>query len=338
MNYIGSKLSLLPFLENVYHQVADGNEKVFCDIFAGTGAVGRHFKRLGLKVIANDIQYYAYALNKAYLEISRPPSFSRIRGLRKRNVKSVLSLLNQLDGVEGFISENYGPAGGRMYYTAENASKADAIRLQLEEWREEKRLTEREYYYLLCSLIEAVDEVANTASVYGAYLKRFKKTARRDLTLKPLQLIKHVSGCKAWNLNALELVRRIDCDILYLDPPYNQRQYGANYHVLETVAAYDAPRLRGITGMREYHRSDFCRKGTAKRAMRDMIVAARTKHILVSYNDEGVMSLDDIQQLLSLRGTPRIFKTGHTRFKADAGRRYKRDRTTEFVHYVRVVR
>ena len=69
VNYIGSKYSLLPFLDQVYRDIADGSEKVFCDIFAGTGAVGRHFKRLGLRVIANDIQYYAFALNKAYIEI-----------------------------------------------------------------------------------------------------------------------------------------------------------------------------------------------------------------------------------------------------------------------------
>ena len=75
MNYIGSKHSLLPFLEEVYHSIADGTETVFCDLFAGTGAVGRLFKRLGLQVIANDLQYYAFVLNKAYLEINEPPLF-----------------------------------------------------------------------------------------------------------------------------------------------------------------------------------------------------------------------------------------------------------------------
>ena len=168
MNYIGSKYTLLPFLDRVYRHIADGDEKVFCDIFAGTAAVGRHFKRLGLKVISNDLQYYAYALNKAYIEINETPSFT---GLRKKyrgrasfddQVESVLAFINGLPGKSGFVSDNYGPAGNRLYYTRENAEKADAIRQAIERWRARMIITEHEFFYVLCSLLEAVDQVANT--------------------------------------------------------------------------------------------------------------------------------------------------------------------------------
>src|SRR6185295_4218049 len=101
----------------------------------------------------------------------------------------------------------------------------------------------------------------------------------------------------------------IECDVLYLDPPYNHRQYGANYHVLETIAAYDYPQLTGVTGMRDYPRSRYCQPKSAKDVLADLVRAARAKHIFVSYNDEGVMSLENIQDILSLRGTPRIFQT-----------------------------
>ena len=349
MNYIGSKLTLLPFLEDVFRQVADGSEKVFCDLFAGTGAVGRHFKRLGLQVIANDLQYYAYVLNKAYLEINEPPAFALLHAAYKDEIKThrslfndplqeALAFINDLPGVAGFITKNYSPVGERMYYTVENAQKADAIRMAIESWRSDGLMTEQEYFYVLCSLLEAIDQVANTASVYGAYLKNFKASATKPLRLKPLELARRVQGCRVWNRDANELIQEITCDVLYLDPPYNHRQYGANYHVLETIAAYDNPHLKGVTGMRDYPKSEYCRKDAAARAMEQLIRAARTKHILVSYNDEGVMSLEDIQQILSLRGEPKLFYTEYNRFKADNGREYKKDSTVEYVHYVRVIK
>ncbi|HKP85000.1 MAG TPA: DNA adenine methylase [Blastocatellia bacterium] len=349
MNYIGSKHTLLPFLDKVYRSISDGGEKVFCDLFAGTGAVGRHFKRQGLQVISNDLQYYAYVLNKAYIEINRTPAFIRLRKEYsaeiekrrtpfKRKVEDVLSFINGLPRRRGFISQHYGPDGNRLYYSVENAKKADAIRQSLEGWRARGIVSEQEYFYILCSLLEAIDRVANTASMYGAFLKKFKETARKPLALKPLQLSNHVKGCKAFNKNANEIIEEIECDILYLDPPYNHRQYGANYHVLETIAAYDKPPLTGITGMRSYLRSEYCRQKTAKDALEHLVRTARTKHILLSYNDEGLIAADDVLRILSLRGKPKTFHTPYNRFKADNGREYKRDSTIEYIHYVRVVK
>ncbi|MFZ4794322.1 MAG: DNA adenine methylase [Blastocatellia bacterium] len=350
MNYIGSKYSLLPFLEDIFRQISDGTEKVFCDLFAGTGIVGRHFKTLGLKVIANDIQYYSYALNKAYLEIDQTPDFAAIRsalttelkesesGLMTDPLEDFFQYLNRLPGQKGFISSNYGPAGNRYYYTEENAEKADALRLLIEEWKGGQLVTEPEYFYLITSLIEAMDRVANTASVYGAYLKKFKKSASRPMKLRPLQLVNHVAGCRVYNVDAGYLINTIDCDVLYLDPPYNHREYGANYHVLETIAKYDSPLLTGTTGMRDYDRSDFCKVKKAAKAFENIIRSARARHILVSYNDEGILPVEELQQLLALRGEPVIFRTEYNRFKADNGRQYKRDKTVEYVHYVRVVK
>ncbi len=209
---------------------------------------------------------------------------------------------------------------------------------KIEAWREQKLLTEQEYFYVLCSLLEAIDKVANTASVYGAYLKKFKASALIPLRLKPLELTNHVRGCQAWNEDANDLVEKIECDVLYLDPPYNHRQYGANYHVLETIAAYDNPVLKGVTGLREYPKSDYCRKDAAYSAMENLVRKARAKHIFVSYNDEGVLSFEELQKILSLRGTPQIFQTNYNRFKADNGREYKKDATIEYVHYVRAVK
>lgn len=349
MNYIGSKHSLLPFLEKVWREVHEGDEQTACDIFAGTGAVGRMFKRLGLRVIANDLQGYAYILNRAYLAIDHQPDFINLRQHYSREIKRenlplsdsvepLLAFISNLSGVKGFIADNYGPGGNRFYYSAENAERADAIRQAIETWRKQSLINEDEYFYLLASLLEAIDERANTASVYGAFLKKFKKSALRPLELRPLELSNHVTGCQVFNCDANDLIRQIECDVLYLDPPYNHRQYGANYHVLETIAAYDSPQVSGVTGMRDYPRSRYCQSKQAAEALEDLIVNARTRHILLSYNDEGVMNLEEIKRILSLRGEPRTFEQPYNRFKADNGREYKRDATTEFVHYVRVTK
>ncbi len=349
MNYIGSKHSLLPFIEQVWREVRDGDERTACDIFAGTGAVGRLFKRMGLRVIANDLQLYAYVLNRAYLGIDHQPYFQSLRQNFSQQIQgqslplgdsvaTVLAFVGNLSGVKGFIAKNYGPDGKRFYYSAENAEKADAIRQAVEIWREQNLINEDEYFYLLASLLEAIDERANTASVYGAYLKQFKKSALRPLELRPLALSNHVKGCQVFNRDANQLIREIECDVLYLDPPYNHRQYGANYHVLETIAAYDDPQLSGVTGMRDYPRSRYCQSKEAAEALEDLIVNARTRHLLLSYNDEGVLSLEEIERILSLRGEPRTFQQAYNRFKADNGREYKRDATIEFIHYVRVTK
>ena len=346
MNYIGSKYSLLPFIEKVFRQVADGDERVFCDLFAGTGAVGRRFKQLGLRIIANDLQYYAYALNKAYLEIDRPPRFVRLRRAYRSELKDLgvissepitatLALVNRLDGVRGFIARNYGPAGGRLYYTADNAERADAIRRTLEDWRTEELIGEQEYFYLLAALLEAIDAVANTASVYGAYLKRFKASALKPLEVRPLALPSGGRRCRVYQEDANDLVGRIRCDVLYLDPPYNHRQYGANYHVLETIAIADRPRLRGVTGLREYVRSRYCRARGATEAFAELVSRVRARHILMSYNDEGVIEYGEMRRILGMRGRVRTFRQKYSRFKADNSRSYKRDATVEYLHYVR---
>jgi adenine-specific DNA-methyltransferase len=349
VNYIGSKHTLLPFLEQVYCTVSDGDERVACDIFAGTGAVGRWFKQRGLRVIANDIQYYSYALNRAYIGISETPAFEGLRDIdpdalaRPRSplgdrVEDILTFVNALPGVEGFLSRNYSPKGDRQFYTTVNAEKADAIRLALEEWKQSGLITKDEYFYVLCSLLEAIDAVANTASVYGAFLKKFKASALKPLNLRPLTLTNHVTGCQVFNTDSNMLIETIECDVLYIDPPYNHRQYGANYHVLETIAKYDEPLLMGTTGLRDYPRSRYCQRKSVKDAFTHLVGRARTRHILVSYNDEGLLSIEDIRQALSLRGEPKTFTMAYNRYKADNGREYQRDATVEYVHYVRVTR
>jgi adenine-specific DNA-methyltransferase len=172
MNYIGSKYSLLDFIDHTIKSVVgeDMSQLVFCDLFAGTGIVGRHFKTQVSQVISNDWEYYSYILNRNYIG----------NHLEIEGKDEYIEKLNQLDGIDnGFIYSQYCLGGGnnRQYFSDENGKKIDAARVAIEEWKNSGEISDDLYYFLLCSLIESADKHANTASVYGAFLKSLKNEA-----------------------------------------------------------------------------------------------------------------------------------------------------------------
>jgi len=352
MNYIGSKLSLLEFLEESINKVVDKNCDTFCDLFAGTGIVGSYFKRKGYKIIANDIQYYSYVLNRHYIGNHRELKFAKltkeIPNLKSIDIKNkknfVCNYLSDLKGVKGFIYKNYCLGGSknqiepRQYFSDENGMRCDAIRQKIEYWKEQNLISDDEYYFLITSLVESIDKYANTASVYGAFLKKLKKTAQNNLILKPAELIINDQDHEVFNEDINMVAEKIKGDILYLDPPYNQRQYATNYHMLETIAKYDNPEIHGKTGLREYQnqKSLYCSRTQVKKAFKDLILKARAKYIFLSYNNEGLMTLDDIQEIMSLRGKYGNFTKEYNRFKADKSenRNYTANKTVEYLHYV----
>ena len=327
MNYIGSKYKLLPFIKNTIYNVVgkELSDKVFCDLFAGTGAVGRYFKQEVKQIISNDIEYYSYVLNKNYIENHIVFDYWEH-----------LSELNSLEGIDGFIFQQYSEKGaaGRNYFKANNGKRIDAIRQKIEEWKKENHITENVYYFLLASLLENADKVANTASVYGAFLKHIKKTAQKDLYLEPVLFIENKNDHKVFNKDSNVLIKKIIGDILYLDPPYNHREYGANYHLLNTIAKYDTFVPQGKTGLRPYQKSDYCKKNTVQEAFEALVREAQFRYIFLSYNNEGLMSTQSIREIMQRYGKYDLQATQYNRFKADKeeNRQHKADYTTEYIH------
>lgn len=332
MNYIGSKYSLLDFLKNTIEEVTgfkSGKGHVFGDLFAGTGIVGATFKELGYKVISNDVQYYSTVVCKHYIENSEEIE------------TSLLDELNKLPGEEGFIYNNYclGSGSERQYFSDENGKKCDAIRIYLEKLKKENKITDKQYYYYLASLINSIDKYANTASVYGAFLKHLKKSAAKEFKLELLPIYKNGPEGKVYNENINDVVKKeeVKGDVLYLDPPYNARQYCSNYHMLETIAKYDNPIISGKTGLREYsdQKSKYCSRRTVLEDFDDLMKNSKFKYIFLSYNNEGLMTLDEIKNIMEKYGTYKVYTTDYKRFRADndsENRVYSADKTIEYLH------
>ena len=328
MNYIGSKLSLKSFIKDTILVISkiDSENKVFADLFAGTGVIGSEFKKMGYKVIANDIQHYSYILNKHFIENNNPMNIELIEHL------------NSLEGKEGFIYNNYcmGSGSERNYFSDYNGKKCDAIRQELEKLYKNKEIDEHQYNYFLASLINSIDKHANTASVYGAFLKSLKKSAVKDFELELLPIIDGNKDGKVYNEDINILIKEIKGDILYLDPPYNARQYSANYHLLETISKYDNPIIKGKTGLRDYsnQKSKFCSKSQVNQVFEELISDADFKYIFLSYNDEGLMSLETIKKIMEKYGEYQCFTTDYKRFRADKeeNRNHKKSSTVEYLH------
>jgi len=196
---------------------------------------------------------------------------------------SKLEYLNKIALKNGFIYNNYSPNGTknleqpRMYFTDENAQKIDAIRTQIEEWKNTKLINENEYYILLATLIESIGFFANILGVYGAFKKDWDKRALKPFLLKPIKIIESKKEHFVFNTSSLKLLDKYQYDIIYLDPPYNQRQYAPNYHILETIAKYDNPNIKGVSGMRNYdnQKSTFCNK---IKALNDLELICKSKN------------------------------------------------------------
>lgn len=344
MNYIGSKSTLLPFITHTINEIVGARIAVFADLFAGTGCVGSSFRNSGSTVISNDIQYYSYVLNKHLIENTSQNNFNNLNlpctALFSDKTNNVKEFLRNLPGKKGFIFEHYCEEGtrnkevNRLYFSDSNAKKCDAIRQQIENWLTLGLIDQGEYFQLLSGLLESADKVANTASVYAAFLKKLKTSAIKPLSFDISAPKEDTPSGVVYNEDANTLINKIEGQVLYLDPPYNHRQYAPNYHILETIARYDDPTISGISGLRPYsdQRSAYCTKKNAEEALTDLIEKAKFDYVFLSYNNEGIIESKLIEKIMKSFGRYTVVEKQYQRFKADKNREYKSDKTIEYIH------
>lgn len=304
--YLGNKHKLLGFIEDIISEKC-GSVDSLCDIFAGTGVVGARFNNPDIKIISNDFLFANYACLQAFL------------GARKDLQKSVsekIKHLNSLpDDKENYFSEHF----GGTYFTNENARKIGTIREEIDKIAE----NEDEKNILICSLIYAVDKVANTVGHYDAFRKKLDMLQPITLLVPDVDYSHNINN-EVYQEKANVLIREISCDVLYIDPPYNSRQYSDAYHLLENLAEWRKPEVIGIGKKmdRSHIKSDYCLK-SATSAFADLIRNADCKHILLSYNNTGDskdgrsnarMSDDEILQILNDKGDVEIFEKDYKAF------------------------
>ena len=340
MRFIGNKTNLLNDIAQVIKENCDGTEKVFCDIFSGTASVARFFKNR-YKIISNDLLYFSYVLQKGTIENNEIPSFKKLED--RLNIHDVFDYLENIDikqeKFNKFIYENYSPNKKceRMYLTPENALRIDFIRNKIEEWRNKELINNNEYYYLLAALIEGVPFVSNITGTYGAYLKQWDKRAFKKFEMIRLNVIDNNVKNQCYNKNSNDLIQEISGDILYLDPPYNERQYLPNYHLLETIAKYDNPEIKGKTGIRVYNseKSNYCIKNKVYSEMEELIKNAKFKHIIVSYNQDGLLSKNGIETILKKYGNKETYKLYEIPYKQYQNKLTKKlDIHYEYLFYI----
>lgn len=339
VRYIGSKYNLLKEIELFIDENINDTSNTFFDVFSGTGCVGEYFKKK-YKITANDQLYFCYILSSAVLKNNTELKFS---GLKNIGIKDPLNFLNNsIPSIDKsyFITLNYSPYGNceRMYLSIENASKIDFIRQKIQFWLDENIIIKEEFEYLLCCLINAIPYVSNISGTYGAYLKTWDKRSLKPIELIDVILVNNSKKNEVFNTDSSELVAKVSTDIAYIDPPYNGRQYTSNYHLLETIAKYDNPNIVGVTGIRsdsKQNSSKFCRKKTVEESLENLIKNIESRHIILSYSSEGLVSKQFIEDILKKYGIQSSY-----RLKEIAYRKYKskiltkNDNLKEYLFYI----
>jgi len=314
IRYIGCKQKLLKYIHEAIGRCSEELRSlepmrgpcVLFDAFAGTGTVSAHFAANGYNMIACDILSAPSVLTRCMIGITSDNiQFTKILPSTTTSpVNDVLTILNTIPEKTDYIATTYTPLGDRMYFTESNGRKIDAIRIQIQTWLQEGRITNDENNFLLGCLLVAVSLVSNTAGTYGAYNKIWDRRAEKPLTLVNPFILgdkKHM----VLHGDVKTFLAAHDYDILYIDPPYNERQYGNYYHILETIIRNDKPTVKGVTGVRDCSdvKSDFCNSKLVESALEELIKTTRSKYIVMSYNNEGLISKDRILTLMNKYGT-----------------------------------
>lgn len=305
--YLGSKYKLIPFIKNIVKKECKNVFSV-ADIFAGTGVVADAFKTK--KIITNDILYSNYVVHIAFFGSQE---------IDVDKLEDLINKYNQLEDVEdNYMSENFSDT----FFSDFNCKKIGFIREDIENRFNNNEINDRERCYLITSLLYSMDKIANTCGHYDAYRKG--ADLEKNLVLSLLEIKPNNINNEQYNTDTNELVKNIEADLVYIDPPYNSRQYCDAYHLLENVACWKKPDVEGTARKmdRSHLKSDYCTK-SAPKAFEDLINNIKAKYILVSYNNMGNkgndrsnarISDEDITRILESKGKVKVFEEDYKAF------------------------
>lgn len=306
--YLGNKYKLLPFIIGVVKDENLSFESV-ADIFAGTGAVSSAFS--DKQLITNDILYSNYICHCAWFG-AEPYSPEKI-------AEYIIRYNSYCDYQNNYMTENFADT----YFSKNDCSKIGYIRDDIEKNYTDGKINERERALLITSLLYAMDKIAKTCGHYDAYRKGAEFSDELELFV-PLAKVNNNKNNQCFNKDANELVKSIRADLVYIDPPYNSRQYCDAYHLLENVARWEKPEVFGVAKKmnRRALKSKYCTQ-EATTAFEDLIEHISAKYILLSYNNMAQKGSErsnakiddsDILRILEKKGTVKVFSENYKAF------------------------
>ena len=311
--YIGSKARMLNFIADTIKK-----EKIefssFLDLFGGTGIVGDFFNNQKTKIYVNDLLKSNYLSYLAWFGSEK---------IDKKKIESYIEKYNSLSSLdENYFSINFSDT----YFSRDNCKMIGFIREDIEENYLSNKLNTRERAILITSLLYAMDKIANTVGHYDAYRKNGNLDKKLELCMLDLKSNTNNKNNKIFNEDANELVKNIKADVVYIDPPYNSRQYSDAYHLLENVAMWEKNEVRGVAKKMDSNgiKSKYC-SVSAPLAFKDLIENINAKYIIVSYNNMGTkgagrsqakISDDEIMNTLRMRGKVKVYETDFNQFNS----------------------
>lgn len=311
--YIGNKSKLLKFIDDTIKK-----EKIrFCtfgDVFSGTGVVAEYFLNKGKEIYVNDLLFSNFVIYKALLSNEK---------YEEEKIIKIIDDYNRIDVEkiqDNYFSDNF----SGNYYHYKDAKKIGYVREDIENRYLNKEINEREYYILISCLLYSMDKISNTVGHYESFLN--KEPEYKNLQISNLNIKLYNSNSHIYNEDANCLVRKIKVDVMYIDPPYNARQYANFYHLLENVAQWKKPKVYNKAKKMERKNimSEYC-KANAKAVFSDLIENINAKYIIVSYNNTyeakstssvNSITYQDMMQILEKKGKVSVYETDYKFFNS----------------------
>lgn len=320
MRYLGNKSSLLPSLTPIINDLITLNSvEIFVDVFGGTGSVGEFFKNI-VPVCSCELLYSSYLICRARIQLTEIPHYTKWN-----NVENMIQLIQASPEREGYVFNEFseGGSGNRLYFSNNNGKKIDGIIHKLYELKEV--MSEAEFIYIYYIFLESVHTISNTTGVYGAFLKKLQSNAKKPLTLSILPILpttfEHTVLHGESYTTLLPYIS--NKTLLYLDPPYNARQYSSNYHVLETIASNTTPPIKiiknkiSISGLNNtLPMSLWCSKHKVKNQLLQFL-RTPAQLIVMSYNSESLLSKEEIVSIMQNYGSVLVHEFNYKRYKSN---------------------
>lgn len=310
--YTGSKYKLMPWIKELILENCPEHESLF-DVFGGTGVVTAELLDVTSQNVINDFLYSNEVIYRAFFGQDEY-DHKKLKGYEKK-----YNDMNPEALPDNYVSDNYGD----KYFRYRDAKLIGYIRQEVQNDLDDGKISQREFYILLASLLYSFDRCANTVGHYEAYIKG--KEIRSEFVFELIEPIVTDNSIQIFRTDSNELARRVAADIAFIDPPYNSRQYSRFYHVMETITKWEKPELTG-TAMKppEENMSDYCRNA-APAIFADLIENLNVKYIVVTYNNtydskssssRNKITLEQIKEVLERKGKTQIFETDYHRFNA----------------------